>query len=58
MDTLIQLLRELERQRFYGSLEIKLESGKVVLVKRIETLKPTQERYGDNRGDASEHRQR
>ena len=44
------LLRELERNRFYGSLEVKFEAGQVVLVRKTETIKPTAENYGNNRG--------
>jgi hypothetical protein len=50
MNELAQLLHQLEVARFYGSLEVKFESGQVVLLKKIETLKPTQQSYGDNRG--------
>jgi hypothetical protein len=45
-----EILRELERQRFYGSLEIKLEAGRVVLMRKTETLKPAPENCRDNRG--------
>ncbi len=34
------LLQEMARRRFYGSLEIKLEAGKVVLLRKTETIKP------------------
>lgn len=34
-------LERIERNRFYGSLEIKLEAGHVVLVRKTETIKPT-----------------
>ena len=37
-----QLIAELMSQRFYGSLEIKFEAGRVVLLKKIETVKPTE----------------
>jgi len=50
MTELTQLLRQLEEARFYGSLELKYEAGHVVLLKKTETLKPTQPSYGDNRG--------
>ncbi len=50
MDSVEQLLTELERQRFYGSLEIKLEAGKVVLVRKTETIKPPPEDYRISRG--------
>ncbi len=50
MDSVVQLLTELERQRFYGSLEIKFEAGKVVLLRKTETIKPTVENCRTNRG--------
>ncbi len=40
MNELIQLLGQLEASRFFGSLELKYEAGKLVVVKKIETLKP------------------
>ena len=51
MDELIALLHQLEAARFYGSIEVKFEAGNVVLVRKTETLKPTQPSYGDNRGN-------
>jgi hypothetical protein len=57
MNDLAQLLRELEATCFFGSLELKFESGHVVLLKKTETLKPTQLSYGDNRGTAYERNQ-
>jgi hypothetical protein len=50
MRELTELLRELEAARFFGSLELKFESGHVVLLKKTETLKPMQQSCGDNRG--------
>jgi hypothetical protein len=49
MNELATLLRQLEAARFYGTLEIKLEAGHVVLLRKTETLRPTQS-CGDNRG--------
>ena len=34
------LLAQLQSDRFYGSLELKLESGEVVLIRKTETIKP------------------
>jgi hypothetical protein len=42
------LLNDLEKAAFWGSLEIKFESGNVVLIKKTETLKPNQR---GNRGN-------
>lgn len=35
------LLLEMERNRAYGEVVIKYEAGKIVLLKKCETLKPT-----------------
>ncbi len=34
------LLQEMACRRFYGSLTLKFEAGKVVIIKKEETLKP------------------
>ncbi len=49
-----ELVRELERQRFYGAVELKFESGRVVLIRKTETIKP--ENYRNNRGAHDEQR--
>jgi hypothetical protein len=54
---LTELLCQLEAARFFGSLELKFESGHVVLLKKIETLKPTQQGCGNNRGKAYDRNQ-
>ena len=36
------LLTELRAQNFYGSLELKFEAGRIVLIKKSETIKPTE----------------
>lgn len=43
------LLFEMEHNSQYGEVVIKYEAGKVVLMKRTETLKPSS--YRDIRGD-------
>lgn len=53
------LLSELQREQFFGSLEIKLERGAIVLIRKTETIKPSnavqQRSYRDNRAyDANE----
>ena len=50
MQNLSEILNELERERFFGSVELKFESGAVVLVRKTETIKPNNENYRDNRG--------
>jgi len=47
-----ELLKALEREKFYGSLEIKFEAGRMVLIKKTETIKPND--YRDNRGKQHE----
>ena len=44
------LVEELERGRFFGSLELKFEAGQVVLLRKTETIKPNTEPRRDNRG--------
>jgi hypothetical protein len=39
MDNLIKLIKELIERKFYGSLEIKFENGKVIIVRRTENIK-------------------
>ncbi len=54
MHNINELLTELASQRFYGSLEIKFEAGKVVLLRKTETIKPTVENCRTNRGKQDE----
>ena len=58
MSELSQMLQQLEQSRFFGSLELKFESGHVVLLKKTETLKPTQTSYGENRGTCERNQSR
>ena len=50
MDEAITLIRHLADKKFFGTLVLKFESGKVVLLKKEETIKPAAENYRDNRG--------
>ena len=50
------LLADLERERFYGSVEVKFEAGKVVLLRKTETIKPRDENCRDNRGSQDAER--
>lgn len=50
MNQLQELLSQLERQRFYGAVEVKFEAGRVVLVRKTETIKPADANYRTNRG--------
>lgn len=49
-----EMLSQLERTKFFGSVELKFEAGHVVLVRKTETLKPTVTNCGDNRGNHDE----
>ena len=55
MQALTEILKELEIAGFYGSLELKFEAGRVVLVRKTETLKPLSDNCRDNRGKPNEH---
>ncbi len=58
MDTIAvitKLLRDFEQQRFYGGLEIKFESGRMVLIRKTENIKPEDRR--DDRGNHNEQRE-
>jgi len=39
MDNLFKLIKELIEKKFYGSIEIKMEAGKIVIVKKTESIK-------------------
>ena len=54
MTELIAMLKQLEGSKFYGSLELKLEAGRVVLIRKSETFKPTEPNYGNNRSASHE----
>jgi hypothetical protein len=48
MTELIKLLQQLETSRFYGSIEIKMEAGRVTIVRKTESWKPTEPNYRNN----------
>jgi hypothetical protein len=54
------LLEELQAGRFYGSVEVKFEAGRIVLIRKTETYKPTPENsnYRNNRGSENEESKR
>jgi len=53
--TIEKLVRELEHQRFYGVVELKFESGRVVLIRKTESIKPNDlTNYRTNRGNSGE----
>lgn len=37
------MIRDLARTHFYGAIEIKLEDGKIVLIRKTENFKPQME---------------
>lgn len=41
------LLNTLQRERFYGSLEVKFEAGRIVLLRKTETFKSNDELRGN-----------
>ena len=50
MDAIERMLGALVRDQIYGSVEIKYEAGKPVLLRKTETIKPTMEGNRDTRG--------
>jgi hypothetical protein len=42
VNELVNLLRHLEESRFYGSVELKYEAGRIVYIRKSETLKPSE----------------
>lgn len=53
--TLPDFLSTLERSKFYGSVELKYESGRVVLVRKTESLKLSDADFRNSRGN-DEHK--
>jgi len=41
-----EIIGNLERSHFYGSLELKYEDGRLVLIRKTETLKPMEKPTG------------
>ena len=39
MEKLIKLIQALIEKKFYGSIEIKMEAGNIVIVKKTESIK-------------------
>lgn len=54
MHSVERVLSELARDRFYGSVEIKFEAGKAVLLRKTETIKPAEEDHRSTRGKSDE----
>jgi hypothetical protein len=49
--TLNDLLRELEHTGFYGSVELKYESGRITIARKAETIKLNDSRPTHNRNN-------
>ena len=45
-------LHELQEQKFFGSVELKFEAGRIVLLRKTETLKPLDKTCRNSRGEA------
>jgi hypothetical protein len=56
VNELVQLLRQLEASRFYGSVEVKFEAGQVTVIKKTESIKPGACDHRNNRGHNNEAR--
>jgi hypothetical protein len=54
MEAIHLLLQSLANSKFYGALVLKFEAGKIVLLRKEETIKP--QHYGDNRREYEETR--
>lgn len=54
MNELTQLLRQLEAARFYGSVEVKFEAGRITIIKKTESIKPSAGDQRNNRGSSDE----
>ena len=50
-----RLIAALQQQGFFGTVELKFEAGRVVLLRKAETLKPDADDYRDNRGRLDDH---
>jgi len=44
VDELFNLIKDLVKRRFYGALEIKFEAGRIVIVKKTESIKLSKDR--------------
>jgi hypothetical protein len=44
-----ELARELEKSRFYGTLELKYEDGRLVLIRKSETFRPMEKPTGNDK---------
>ena len=56
--TLNDLLRELEQTQFYGSVELKYESGRITVARKAETIKLENSRPNHNRDNRGSNNER
>jgi hypothetical protein len=49
MQEISEIARELEKSRFYGSLELKYEDGRLVLIRKSETFRPMENPTGHDK---------
>ena len=42
MNETIELIRQLVRDRFYGAITLKFEAGRITIIKKEQTLKPSE----------------
>ena len=54
MESVERVLSQLMRDRFYGSVEIKFEAGRPVLLRKTETIKPVEDFSRTNRENPDE----
>ncbi len=59
--TIPEMIRELEQQKFYGSLEISFQAGHVTVIRKTESFRPASEpsteqqfNHRQNRGNGHE----
>jgi len=41
MNEAIEMIRQLGRERFYGTLTLKFEAGQLTIIKKEQTIKPS-----------------
>ena len=55
MNEATELIQQLSRDEFYGTITVKFEAGNIVLLRKEETIKPNN--YRDNRGKGNGYQQ-
>jgi len=49
----LQLLQQLAAEKFYGSVLVKFEAGRVTIIKKEQSIKPAESYYQNNWGGRS-----